>query len=80
MSRKVGVVSRKIDEEDRAMLRDLLKVGSATPDRFEVKTGRIGPDVRVRLDDLYARELIGRSESKKVFYPTVRTLWNAYFS
>lgn len=80
MSRKINVISRKIDKEDRAMLRDLLEVGSATPDKFEVKTGRIGPDVRIKLDDLYARRLIGRSKSEKVFYPTVRTLWSAYFS
>ena len=37
MSRKINVISRKIDKEDRAMLRDLLEVGSATPDKFEVK-------------------------------------------
>ncbi|ACK67862.1 hypothetical protein PCC8801_3916 [Rippkaea orientalis PCC 8801] len=68
----------KVSQADKAVLRDLLRIGAATPTKFEVKTNRIGTDIEDALNRLYERHLIGKKPDSNVFYPTAKTLWKSY--
>lgn len=68
----------EVNQSDKAMLRDLLRIGPATPTKFEVRTNRIGTNVQEELDRLYHSHLIGKKSNSNVYYPTARTLWKSY--
>ncbi|MDJ0580747.1 hypothetical protein [Crocosphaera sp.] len=68
----------KISQADKAVMRDLLRIGASTPTKFEVRSNRIGTNVEEELNSLYNRHLIGKKQNSNVYYPTAKTLLSSY--
>jgi hypothetical protein len=61
-----------LTEEQSSILKDLIKLGATTPLRFEIRTDRIGHNLKQKLDDL---EALGLVETRGLTVNTQETIY-----
>ena len=61
-----------LTEEQSAILKDLIKLEATTPLRFEIRTGRIGQNLKQKLDEL---EALGLVETRGLTVNTRETIY-----
>lgn len=61
-----------LTEEQSSILKDLIKLGATTPLRFEIRTDRIGHNLKQKLDDL---ESLGLVETRGLTVNTQETIY-----
>ena len=65
-----------LTEEEYEILRDLVKLRATTPIRFEIRTDRIGQNIKAKLDGLQERRwvesrLSSNNPREKIYVPTL---------
>ena len=66
------LLCRHLTEEQSAILKELIELEATTPLRFEIRTGRIGQNLKQKLDEL---ETLGLVETRGLTVNTKETIY-----
>jgi hypothetical protein len=66
------LLCRHLTEEQSAILKDLIELKATTPLRFEIRTGRIGQNLKQKLDEL---QTLGLVETRGLTVNTKETIY-----